>query len=108
MFTHCSLYPGTMSALVEESGNTKCEDGPNTTAEKEKETGEEVDEAEVKVSAKVSATYIDCKKEDLIQYSEDEEKTFYKEAIVKFNVKPKSAREYLISKKMIQVYCVSN
>jgi hypothetical protein len=26
-----------------------------------------------------------------------------KEAVVKFNVKPKSAREYLVAKKMIQV-----
>lgn len=54
-------------------------------------------------SAKVADSYIECKEEDLIRYPEEEEKVFIKEAIVKFNVKPKSARAYLISKKMIQV-----
>ena len=88
----------TMSALVEGSGIAATVE--STTGDKDK--GEEIDQAPLP-SAKVSESYIECKEQDLLQYSEDEEKMFIKEAIVKFNVKPKTARTYLVSKKMIQV-----
>ena len=88
-----------MSALVEGSGTATT--GESTTGGVQ-DKGEEVDQAPLS-SAQVSASYIECKEEDLLQYSEDEEKVLIKEAIVKFNVKPKSARAYLVSKKMIQV-----
>jgi hypothetical protein len=87
-----------MSAIVESAAPpvTASIDQPSV------KTAEEIDKAPVS-SAKVSVNYIECSIEDLIQYSDDEIATLNKEAIVKFNVKPKSARAYLISKKMIQV-----
>lgn len=46
--------------------------------------------------------YAICSKDNLIQYSEDELQTIYNEAITKFNLKPKSLRDYLASKRVIQ------
>jgi hypothetical protein len=90
-----------MSALVKGADISKATE-EKTAMENEKGIHEELDQTPAS-SAKVSNDYIECKEEDLIYYSDEERQVFYKEAIVKFNVKPKSAREYLILKKMIQV-----
>lgn len=81
-----------MSTPVEESETVKSE----TSSGK----GNEVEENSANV---IEASYVECKEEDLVVYSDHEVEAFNKEAVVKFNVKPKSARQYLISKKMIQV-----
>ena len=87
-----------MSSFEENSSSLTTE----MTEKEKKNEKEEVDEVPL-TSDKLSEKYIECKEEDLIKYSDEEEEAFYKEAVVKFNVKPKSAREYLISKKIIQV-----
>jgi hypothetical protein len=53
----------------------------------------------------VSARYAKWREDELepLTHSLDEREAVLKEAVVKFNVKPKSAREYLVAKKMIQV-----
>lgn len=46
--------------------------------------------------------YCICPESELLSYSEDELQPIYNEAVTKFNIKPKSAREFLASKKVIQ------
>lgn len=43
-----------------------------------------------------------CGQSDLITYSEDELNSILSDSVVKFNIKPKSARDYMVQKRVIQ------
>lgn len=48
------------------------------------------------------ANYTICPVSELVSYSDDELQTLHTEAVIKFNIKPKAAREFLAAKKAIQ------
>jgi hypothetical protein len=54
------------------------------------------------VPESLQANYIICPESELLSYSDDELQPIYSEAVTKFNIKPKSAREFLAAKKVIQ------
>ena len=90
-----------MSAMVDTAATTTATATATLTP-----SSEEVDQAPVSsASASVSARYAKWREDELepLTHSLDERAAVLKEAVVKFNVKPKSAREYLVAKKMIQV-----
>jgi cytohesin len=68
-----------------------------------KEEGKDEGESlQVEETKKEEIPFLVNRLEDLKVYNEDELQKLYLEAVIKFNIKPKSVRQFLISKKLIQ------
>jgi cytohesin len=82
------------SSELTESGSIETENG--------KEEGKGEIEGQVKENKKEEIPYLVNRIEDLKVYNDDELQRIYLDAVITFNLKPKSVRQYLISKKLIQ------
>jgi cytohesin len=59
-------------------------------------------ESAVNLPEEGNSDYALCDASQLIVYNEDELNSIYNEAVVKFNIKPKSVREFLVQKRVIR------